>query len=795
MELESLRGKYHDDLILLEEGRKREASLLESLEQAKATHALEIERLRSEHEHAMIEKGADIDKLVSRLKGEHGTSVSILRAELETASTELEKALRNHEASFGVLKSEHDKELQRQMQDAETILTRTRDEHQKELTKVLAEHAAVLRQKDEEASLSLQTTEEEYYNALTKLRGDHAEALKSLTAETTATIERLREEHAGELRILEIARQGSISESESSRNLALRDLQEEHAAAILRKDNSFAEEMDNVKAGHLRELKAQEDDHALQFDRLKLEHETTMAKFKSEWRLEVERLNAALVEEQNEAASAALKYQRDADAAIRTVQEQQALVLGEFERGHQEEVAALRKSHKAALQEAIAKADALLSEQTRAQVEGIASVKDQRQAEISRLESTLSTVHAEYHQRLENMQSENSRSLAEVQSNHNAVLEEHRESLKKMQAENTQLRAEERSQQAFVLEEHRQALDTMRSESNRLLTEEQNRRFAALEDLKNKHSEECRTLQEQYDLIVQELDAHKVAAEELALLREQTRETQDREIGIKGDIISTMEQQLTAVGNERDDLEAEVARLRADLNKTRGEQSKLIQEASKRESLLLELERHRSVLAELQETLQKVKDEKDTLQTEKNRSDSHIRDLQAQIARSASPPNGARSPDRAIGYPRGSLPAIKLPPPTPPPSVPPPPAPRSATSQHINGDSNLSTSSQASSAFTSSSSSRESQPESPSTSVGHVTPVGANGFGSIDHKVSLKMEQQAKQIDEQEAMIKTLNKQLTHCESDLQTHMDLVTTLETSLGDSEKNREFFLATP
>ncbi len=50
---------------------------------------------------------------------------------------------------------------------------------------------------------------------------------------------------------------------------------------------------------------------------------------------------------------------------------------------------------------------------------------------------------------------------------------------------------------------------------------------------------------------------------------------------------------------------------------------------------------------------------------------------------------------------------------------------------------------------------------------------------------------QAKLIDEQEAMIKTLNKQLTHCESDLQTHMDLVSTLETSLGDSEKNRKRF----
>ena len=39
-------------------------------------------------------------------------------------------------------------------------------------------------------------------------------------------------------------------------------------------------------------------------------------------------------------------------------------------------------------------------------------------------------------------------------------------------------------------------------------------------------------------------------------------------------------------------------------------------------------------------------------------------------------------------------------------------------------------------------------------------------------------------------MIKTLNKQLTHCETDLQAHMDMVATLEASLGDSEKNREW-----
>lgn len=44
-----------------------------------------------------------------------------------------------------------------------------------------------------------------------------------------------------------------------------------------------------------------------------------------------------------------------------------------------------------------------------------------------------------------------------------------------------------------------------------------------------------------------------------------------------------------------------------------------------------------------------------------------------------------------------------------------------------------------------------------------------------------------KTIGEQAAMIKTVNKQLTHCESDLQTHMDEVAHLENSLADSEKN--------
>ena len=73
----------------------------------------------------------------------------------------------------------------------------------------------------------------------------------------------------------------------------------------------------------------------------------------------------------------------------------------------------------------------------------------------------------------------------------------------------------------------------------------------------------------------------------------------------------------------------------------------------------------------------------------------------------------------------------------------------------------------------------------------HATPTPA------DPKLAAQVQEQAKQLSEQEAMIKTLNKQLTHCEGDLQAHMEMVATLETSLADAEKNCEcrLFLGLP
>ncbi|KAF8559726.1 hypothetical protein OG21DRAFT_1502955 [Imleria badia] len=69
-----------------------------------------------------------------------------------------------------------------------------------------------------------------------------------------------------------------------------------------------------------------------------------------------------------------------------------------------------------------------------------------------------------------------------------------------------------------------------------------------------------------------------------------------------------------------------------------------------------------------------------------------------------------------------------------------------------------------------------------------VASISVTGGPPLDAKaLAAKIEAQAKQINEQEVTIKTLCRQLSHCESDLATHMDLASTLETSLSDSENN--------
>ncbi|KAG0694330.1 kinesin [Suillus ampliporus] len=716
-ELEGLRAKYHEDLVELEAVKQREVELLASIKQAEENHAAELAKLRFEHEEVLRAKGVEGDELIFRLKSENETSLNTLR-DLSEASAVLEKALEERE-------TEHEEALKRHAQEAKEILERTSD------------HADALKSKDEQAATDLHRTEEEYYNALTKLRKNHADALQKQDAEAAAMLERLREDHASELRMAEKARECSLSESESSRDSALRDLQDEHAAAVARKEAAYAEDVEKLKAEHARLVSSKEEDYRARREHLKSEHATAMAVLREELETQVEQLTKALTRLEEEAAAEALTEQHAAS----------------------EETAQLKLSHTSALQDAAGNIQAEHASLLTSHAAAIANLKSEHQISLAEEKHT---------SHLEESRTASERMLAEERERLAATIAD-------LEQKHSDERDALRKDQDLLhqeLESHKVAIKDAQEQSERGLLAERQRSQSVATQLEEKHSAERTSLRKDYDMVVQELEAHKAAASDFVAVRTQ----HERTVSEQTTTMASLEEDLAGVRSEKADLQAQVMKLMAELAKTQSEQAKFTQEASKRESLVDELDRHRSLIAEMHENLQRVKDEKDNLQVERNKQETTMRDMQAQIARTpvtqeTSTPRA--TPDRNISFTRLNGMATKLPPPTPPPSMPPPPAPKAQESQF-----SLSTQSSVMS-------SKDSTAESPATSVASVL---APGGPQMDSKaIAAKLEDQAKHINEQEVMIKTLNKQLSHCESDLATHMDLVSTLETSLSDSEKN--------
>ncbi|KAL0565629.1 hypothetical protein V5O48_016394 [Marasmius crinis-equi] len=722
-EVEALREKHAADLETLEAIQKRETELIDSLAKADAAHAAAVAEIEARHEDVLREKEAEVGRVLSSIKEEHEAVLSSVHEELSAASSALAKAMSEHEAAFGSLKAEHQEELTARLAEAGDLLAKAKEQHEGALQKLVEGHVEELKKKEEEAEASLHRTEEEYYNALTRLRGDHAQTLEQQTAEHSRILEQLKEEHAGELRVAEAAREGSLSESQSQQSTAIQELRTQHAEALSRSESRYKEELESLKADHDRSFSAQHDVHTTQLEKLRLEQEGIITKLKEEWKAETALLTSAIDALKSESSDASSKARSELEENLRFQKEQQSNMLADIENGHREELEALKESHAAELKLAASQSEEQFSSHLRSHSEDSDKLKAQHQEEIAAFRAELATIQ----------------------------------------------------------EQHQTALQELKAAGERRVTEEKQRLSDTLNQMKLDHAKEVDSLRKDHGLLLEELESHKAASDEFALQRQQSMELRERALADRDDAVNKLQDKFNQSEAEREDLTSEVARLRAELEKTRSEQSKLIQDASKRESLVEDLERHRSVLAEMQENLQKVKDEKDGLQTEKTKSDTLLRELQAQLARSASPPNGRPANERNMSFNRVTgAQGSKLPPPTPPPSVPPPPAPR--MTQH---DPGFSISSQASSGI-STSSSRDSQAptDSPATSIG---PGSVAGTSASEKQLTAKLEQQAKHIDEQDAMIKTLNKQLTHCESDLQTHMDLVSTLETSLGDSEKN--------
>ncbi|KAI9465965.1 kinesin-domain-containing protein, partial [Lactarius psammicola] len=803
-ELGSLQSKHEDSLARLEEVEQRKAELEKSVERAKVDHALAVEQLRLDHEQLLRAKEQEVDELVTRLKEEHSSSITSLHEQLREASSALEKSHKDHAEAFGRLQTEHEDELRRRLGEATATLAAAHEAHEATLRETQVRHEEILKQKDDEMA----KTEEEYYNGLVKLRTQHDTALEHQAAQAKITLERLREDHTAELRVAELARDGLLSESQSAQVGAIKDIQNEHAATVAKKEAAFADDL----------------------KKLQLAHAAALSEAREDNKMELERAQQALVKAQAEYKESSSRSREQFEASLLALKEQQTAILQEVELGHQRESATLKASHQVAIDTLTSQAEQdcaslrqlhdreraelldarekaltelatkLETQHDKAMVDALAMAEQERSLLIKAHQETFMSsqvehekaISSETHDLREKLENDLQEALAKARDERAALIQDHGKQLTAIRVEHDGILADLNATLKIEEENHRKALELARLQTDKLLADAKEDLEKTTKELEAKHQQELEIAHKDRELLAEELASRKVAAEEYLIAREQTRTAHEDALNKQSEIIVSLHQDLSEAHNEREELAKEVESLKAQLGTTRGEQVDLIKEASNRDSLVGELEKHRSVLAELQHTLQRVKDEKDAIQEEKAKQEGIMRDLQAQLSRIPTTRNAPPSPispvrapqERALSsYSRVNGLATKLPPPTPPPSVPPPPAPKVTSSLALQP----STSSATSSALLSPSSSRDSDIDSPATSV---TPSATNGPASTvvaDTEFSQQLQERTKQMEEQEVIIKTLNKQLTHCEADLQAHMELVSNLETSLGDSEKN--------
>ncbi|KAI0094064.1 kinesin [Irpex rosettiformis] len=781
-EIEGLQVKRQEDLAQLEELQRRDIEITQILDQARIEHASAVERLKAEHEEAIRVKTVEVDALLApRTTEDHDASVQTLCDQLANASAQLETAKREHEEAFGKLQAEHADELKRRNEEHDAAVSQTRKDYDDAIAKLISDHQQSVTRKDEEAATLLQRTEEEYYDALTKLRQDHAQVLEKRAAEAATVLERLKDEHARALHIAEIAREGSVSESKSTQDLVLKELQDAHAAAIANKESNFTLDLQKFKdEHHAQALAIRDSEHQEEHQRLIEAHASELKRLREESQAEIDRLTSELQQGREEHIAATVALRKEHETALQEVEGLHATALEETGRGHDEKISQLRASHHIALEDARAQSNDEHNILVLSHAEEIARLKSEHHTKIAAIEADLIAAQEQQRQAVEESREETERllgdekarlaaSLKGLESQQNEEVAALRKDLDLLRIEKSQLAASLSEQQA----RHSDELVSLQEERD-ALTGEKARLETTLTDSSSRHAAELALLRQEREVVAQELESYKAAVDEHTLAREELRQKYESELREKSDLLDSLHEDLSAVHAERDALSAEVDGLRKDLQETRSKTSALVSEASKRESLVEELEKHRSVLADMQESLQRTKDEMDTLQAEKHSQDSLLRELQAQLTRSPSPGTSRLGSTRPNG-----LPAAKLPPLTPLPS-PPTAIPPTIKSMH---EAQGSTGSSAPMSPASTRSADFPDASTPATSVSG----SAIGAGIPDVKLIAQIQEQAKQLEEQEVMIKTLNKQLTHCESDLQAHMDMVATLETSLADSEKN--------
>ncbi|KAF8311679.1 uncharacterized protein EI90DRAFT_3160391 [Cantharellus anzutake] len=661
--------------------------------------------------------------------------------ELQGHEKERNELKSRHEAEFQQLKSSYRDEVsalevatKQHASENRASLDELRKTHEEAVSALKSQHEGLLKQRASESSAMADKVRADHERAIVLLTAERGEALRRQMEQSDKTINRLREDHEAEIKRINTVREGILTESQEQQAAVIEELQDQHKATIDRKEADFKSDLERAKLEYQRDLGARDEDHSREIAQLLSEHTHHASQL-------AEELDAAKAQHSIGLAELSKKH----DDILQELSLKHQCKLEDLRNAHEEEVE--RFSH---------------------QVMDLRNYHDTMVSNHAISLERAATAASEKHEKeKESLLAEHALAINVLRADHQATIAEVNESL------------------TAAEEEHQQDVAALRQANDAVLVQERERRLVTLAERDAIHSRERESLLKDVTMLKVQLTEAKTS---IARAERDFSSQNSAQTVLLEEKVTKMEElrrNLETVREEHASSLRAITDLREELGRSHKDVSLLTQDLTKSRSLASELEEHRSALGDARSELQRTKTEVETLREEKSRQDQILRDLQAQLSNA----KNSRSPiedatpslsERPQAHRLGSLPPAKLPPLTPPPSIPPPPVPTSIPAvPSVPTDSSTTTMSR---------SSHGSRPSLDDSVSGRSTPsTSLMVHGANVEKLQVQVIEQHHMIEEQEIMIRTLNKQLTHCESDLQAHMDLVATLETSLTDSERN--------
>ncbi|KAJ1309167.1 hypothetical protein OPQ81_004838 [Rhizoctonia solani] len=710
----------------------------------------ELEKLKKQHEDLTAlsrdqthNMSMEMDALKTRLSesDERHAAIATELEQIRVREQELQDQIRlaneSHASEIATLKAEHAMELERKDTAHSTRVAELQSSHET----ALAQAAALLA-----------TTRHEYAESLSSMQSENEDDLRKQAQEHEAAIPRtaIKGEHQAKLEELRTAHAAALGAQTAESEAAAARTHEEHQSAIERLKVEHSETLSRIENEGSVALQRLKDEHAAVLKRLDIAREGTLSESMSSQALAIQQL-------QEEHAAAIARKEAAIKEDMESAKAEHARILKRREEEHEAGLKAATAKHEAALED----------------------LRKAHTTELEQISSQLQEAAAAHASALEQLRATHEEALRRKAQEHAAILNEkelsYQHSLAQLKASH---QAELAATQLTLVSnqvEHKDALDSAIAERETQLTRLREEYELKVAQLQEAHLQDKTDLNAKYEAVVAELEEHKTR---LGATHSQETSVTDAESAHQA-ALDKLGRKLDEMTESRAALSAEVEALRTQLEETRSQQTSQAEESTKHQAAVDELEREREVISGLKDELQKAAEEREALEAEKNKQDALIKELQALLSAKASTPEPSEDQYRSAPrvseggrYARANgIPPAKLPPLAPPPSIPPPPVPTSAPPVPSILDSATTRT-----GTTSLSSHADSTTES-SIATSQAT----------DPNAAAQLEKQAKQLEEAQAMIKTLNKQLTHCEGDLQAHMDLVATLETSLSDSERN--------